>query len=128
VKSEKNAVARAWLGDSARFSVFQWHGETFSIPPHATRILTGQHCRNQAFVLGKHLGMQCHVEMTQKMIEQWCADGAREIEMEVAQHRAVAVQETSEILRVTPVKLPALHTLADTLYRKWVEGLISTNG
>ena len=59
-------IARHWLGDYAArpVTVFQWHGETFSIPPGATRLFANQHCANQMFALGPHLGMQCHVEMT----------------------------------------------------------------
>lgn len=62
------AAARDWLGDLERFAAFHWHGETFAIPPGATRILRSAYCENQAFVMGPHLGMQCHVEMTAAMI------------------------------------------------------------
>src|SRR3989338_10709641 len=35
-----NDIARDWLGDlPPEFEVLHWHGETFSIPPGATRIL-----------------------------------------------------------------------------------------
>ena len=51
--------ARRWLGDalddSGNASVFQWHGETFSIPDGATRILGNDYCANQMFALGPHL-------------------------------------------------------------------------
>jgi GMP synthase-like glutamine amidotransferase len=57
-------AAADWLGDAAGFEAFHWHGETFSIPPGATRLLQSAHCANQAFLRGPHLGMQCHVEMT----------------------------------------------------------------
>ena len=50
-----------WFGERAGFTAFHWHGETFSLPPGATRILENAHCENQAYVLGKHLGLQCHV-------------------------------------------------------------------
>src|SRR5581483_2513328 len=56
-------AARAWLnGLPHEFEAYHWHGETFAIPPQATRILESGACPNQAFVLGKHLGLQCHVE------------------------------------------------------------------
>ena len=48
------------------------------IPPGATRILQSAHCANQAFVRGPHLGMQCHVEMTETMIRSWCQQWAAE--------------------------------------------------
>ncbi len=71
-------AAREWLGDIDRFEAFHWHGETFSIPPGATRILKSTYCDNQAFVMGPHLGMQCHVEMTEAMIRLWCRQWADE--------------------------------------------------
>ncbi|MBT9613816.1 MAG: type 1 glutamine amidotransferase, partial [Burkholderiales bacterium] len=43
------AAARAWFGDAPdKFLSFHWHGETFSLPPGATRILESPHCANQA--------------------------------------------------------------------------------
>jgi GMP synthase-like glutamine amidotransferase len=65
---EATDAAADWMGDVQRFSAFHWHGETFSLPSGATRILHSAHCANQAFVRGPHLGMQCHVEMTDSMI------------------------------------------------------------
>jgi GMP synthase-like glutamine amidotransferase len=79
VQVESSETARAWLGDDLKtWTTFQWHGETFTIPPHAERILTGGACDNQAYVIGKSLGMQCHVEMTPQMIESWCSDWQKE--------------------------------------------------
>src|SRR5690606_17846385 len=49
-----NGIARAWIPGVETFETFQWHGETFSIPPGATRVLENPHCMNQAFALGKH--------------------------------------------------------------------------
>src|SRR5580765_2801529 len=74
-----NGVARAWLGELQSFESYQWHGETFSIPPGATRVLENAHCANQAFAIGKHFGMQCHVEMTAELIRAWARGGAEEI-------------------------------------------------
>jgi GMP synthase-like glutamine amidotransferase len=59
VQAADNGVAREWFGALAAFESFHWHGETFSIPPGGTRVLGNAHCANQAFALGKHLGMQC---------------------------------------------------------------------
>ena len=113
-----NAVARAWLGEERAFASFHWHGETFSIPPGATRILENEHCANQAFVIGKHLGMQCHVEMTPELIGEWLATGAQEI----AESRSPAVQRPAEIEKGL-AGLDALHQVADRLYDRWAAGL-----
>ena len=123
VKATNNRAAKQWLDDLSGFTAFQWHGETFTVPLGAERILASAYCENQAFVLGKHLGMQCHIEMTTEMIENWCSDGAREIEEEVSQHRAVAVQNPEQIRAAMPGNLPGLNAIARKFYEKWVRGL-----
>ena len=120
VRVADNGVAREWLGDLQAFETFQWHGETFSIPPGGTRILEGEHCANQAFALGKHLGMQCHVEMTPELIQTWIASGAEEL----AEHRkSPAVQQPAEMQRDVEARLDRLHQVADKLYDRWTVNL-----
>lgn len=115
-----NAVAREWFGDLERFEAFHWHGETFSIPFGATRVLTNAHCVNQAFALGKHFGMQCHVEMTEELIRTWVRGGAAEIRKSAA---SPGVQEPREIERRLAQRVEALHRVADRIYGRWLEGL-----
>lgn len=120
VQVQDNAVAREWFGDLARFESFHWHGEAFSIPPGGTRVLGNAHCANQAFVIGKHLGMQCHVEMTEDMIRSWLRGGADEIKKSAA---SAGVQSPLEIERRIEQRVEALHKVADRVYDKWIEGL-----
>lgn len=113
-------VARAWFGDApSKFLSFHWHGETFSLPPGATRILESPYCANQAYVLGKHLGMQCHVEMTREMIETWCAVGQQEI----AEAHSPAVQTAAQMALDIDARVAALNAVAVQLYSHWVRGL-----
>lgn len=112
-------AASAWFGDTSGFLSFHWHGETFSLPPGATRILASPHCANQAYVLGKNLGMQCHVEMTREMVQAWCAVG----EEEIAAARSPAVQTPAEMAVDMDAKLANLNTVADQLYSRWIAGL-----
>jgi len=112
--------AQQWFGHAARpFAAFHWHGETFTIPPGAERVLTNGYCENQAFVLGKHLGMQCHIEMTAEMIAAWCESGAREI----SRSRSPAVQPVDAIKSGLGLRLQALHRIADEVYALWIRGL-----
>jgi GMP synthase-like glutamine amidotransferase len=122
VRAEANPEAQDWLGASGRaYRVFQWHGETFSIPPGGTRILTGAHCANQAYVVdGLHLGMQCHVEMTPDLIAAWCATGGGEV---AAASASPAVSPIEAIRQETPERLTALTALAHRLYDRWSQGL-----
>jgi GMP synthase-like glutamine amidotransferase len=117
-----SVIARHWLGDFAEktATVFQWHGETFSIPVSATRLLASSHCNNQMFALGPHLGMQCHVEMTPEMIATWCGQWADEA-IAAADHASVQLPETmqADISR----HLPTMRQLSEQLYSVWIKGL-----
>ncbi len=111
-------AAREWLGDIDRFEAFHWHGETFSIPPGATRILKSTYCENQAFVMGPHLGMQCHVEMTEAMIRLWCRQWADEF---ATPGRSVLTPE--QMNERMEERLAAMRVAADRLYTRWSGGL-----
>lgn len=115
-----NEVAREWIGDLPGFESFHWHGETFSIPPGGTRVLESTHCANQAFALGKHLAMQCHVEMMRDLIESWLASGAQEIAESAA---SPAVQPPAEIRRNLDERVARLNDIATRIYDRWIEGL-----
>ena len=120
VQAIDSALARAWLGkDVFTITTFQWHGETFSIPAGAERILTSDVCENQAFVIGKSLGMQCHTEMTPEMVQDWCQDWAAEN----ADPTLASIQTPEEMLAATRNNIPGLNRLADRLYTKWLEGV-----
>ncbi|MCD6707891.1 MAG: type 1 glutamine amidotransferase [Thiobacillus sp.] len=114
-------AARPWLGDAATpMPAFHWHGETFTLPPGATRILESAWCANQAFVLDdRHIGMQCHVEMTPELIASWCEHGADEI----AASDSPGVQSPAAIQADLPARIARLHQLADKVYSRWIQGL-----
>jgi GMP synthase-like glutamine amidotransferase len=122
VRVEDSPTARKWFGDDLRdFITFQWHGDTFAIPRGGERILTGTHCPNQAYVYDdRHLGLQCHIEMTPEMIESWIKSGRREIEENRA---SPAVQPVEKITGEMPVRLPDLSANAERLYRRWITNL-----
>ena len=116
-----NPVAREWFGELSKFKSFHWHGEAFSLPNGATRMLSSPYCENQAFALGMHLGMQCHVEMTEDMVKAWCQTGAEEI----AGSSGPAVQSVEAMLMDLASRVSALKQVANRLYTKWISGLSS---
>ena len=118
VEATPDAAATEWLGDTARFEAFHWHGETFSIPPGATRILQSAHCANQAFVRGPHLGLQCHVEMTDSMIRLWCRQWAAE-----GVPASASVQTPEQMEENIGARIAAMRAVADRLYTRWIDGL-----
>jgi GMP synthase-like glutamine amidotransferase len=51
-------------------TVFQWHGDTFTLPPDTELLASSPACPHQAFLHGQQvLGLQFHLEMTPVGIE-----------------------------------------------------------
>ncbi len=109
-------IAREWFGDLTTFNSFHWHGEAFSLPQGATCILSSRYCKNQMFALDMHLGMQCHVEMTERLVRDWCSVAAEEL----ASISESSVQSMEEIEKDLPERVTALNMVAERLYRKWI--------
>lgn len=121
VEALPGPAAQTWLGDLQHFPVFQWHGETFSLPAGAELLFSNANCSNQAFALGPHLGMQCHVEMSETLIEQW-ADQWR-AEFARANADTHAIQPRAQLLGQTAARLPLMRRATDQLYRTWLAGV-----
>jgi GMP synthase-like glutamine amidotransferase len=123
VEVEDSRRAHEWFGDQLdTFTTFEWHEDIFTIPPGGERILTGEHCPNQAYVVDdRHLGMQCHVEVDAQMIDTWCRIGSGDIDDNIG--KSPAVQDARTILGLMPRNLPALTATASRLYTRWLERL-----
>ncbi|MEK7844878.1 MAG: type 1 glutamine amidotransferase, partial [Pseudomonadota bacterium] len=112
-------VARSWFDDLTAFQSFHLHVEAFSLPESATCILSSPYCENQAFALGMHLGMQCHVEMTERLVIDWCSVDAEEL----ASLNEPSVQSIAEIEKNLPERIAELNAVAERLYIKWIAHL-----
>jgi len=118
----ESGTAAQWFGHGVRsFISFHWHSETFSIPPGAIRILSSTHCANQAFALGPHLAMQCHVEMTPELIRAWCREWEKEVE--ALARRVRSVQTPGEMTASVEERTRTLNAVAERVYDQWVNGL-----
>jgi len=113
-------AAKDWFGDTDGFLSFHWHGETFTLPEQATHLLASQHCKNQAYSIGKHLAFQCHIEMTTEMIKTWCENGADEVSASLT---SPGVQTLDEIQSELNSRVPALNAVAAKVYSQWIKGL-----
>jgi GMP synthase-like glutamine amidotransferase len=121
VNVDDSTGGKRWFGHvPGSFTSFHWHGETFSVPPGAQRLLSNEHCENQAFALDMHLALQCHIEMTVEMIDSWCVSGAREIARSGA---SPAVQSVERIKADLERRLADLHGVADGVYERWCENV-----
>jgi GMP synthase-like glutamine amidotransferase len=122
VQVSDNEVARSWF-NTKTFDAFHWHGETFSLPQGATHLLSSDYCENQAWSMGVHLALQCHIEMTDQMIIKWGKNGADEI---MASLSSTAVQTALVMQQQAALKLPLLQAVATQLYTKWLT-CVATN-
>ena len=120
VETTDASAQRGWFGGRARFTPFQWHYDVFDLPAGATRVLTNRFNPNQGYVIDeRHIGFQCHIEMTRDLVDTWCTSGADEIAAPGMPPR----QSADEIRRDLSPRLLALHAVADGVYARWAEGL-----
>jgi len=120
VEVDAAPAGQEWFGGRRRFQTFQWHGESFELPAGATRVLTNRHNANQAYVVAdRHLGLQCHVEMTRELVESWLATGAQEL----PGASAPALQSAVDIAAGLDARVAALNAVADDVYSRWAQGL-----
>lgn len=87
----------SWFGGDGVFKAFQWHGDTYALPPGALRLARNEAAEQQAFLLeapggGKALGLQFHLEWTEQMARDALAEPG------VAPPPSSSVQRPEEIL------------------------------
>lgn len=109
-----------WFGPATHLPLFQWHGESFSIPPGALPLVRGVHCANQAYLWGeKHLGMQFHCEVDEAKVRDWLEAGAAEI----GASTSPGVQSVETILSTLEKDLAVSQAIASHIYTRWAQGL-----
>jgi len=112
-----NRAARDWFGDAdGPRDCFHWHGETFELPDGAVPLLYSELCENQAFVQGRALAMQCHIEMTAPLVREWARRFARQLTAP-----SNGTQSAEAMLENLDARISRLHALADRVYSRWIE-------
>jgi GMP synthase-like glutamine amidotransferase len=120
VDVETAASSRAWFGERTRFAAFQWHYDAFALPPGATRVLTNAFNVNQAYTIDdRHIGMQCHVEMTEDLVDTWCCAAAGEL----PPASTPTLQSEADIRERLAARVEALQGVASSIYARWTRGL-----
>lgn len=109
--------AQQWLGDAATLRVYQWHQQTFSLPPGATQVARNAACENQAFAFGPHLGMQFHVEVDAEKLDRWCREAPRPGDPRLAH---ASVQHEAAMRADTARHLAQSQATAARLYARWL--------
>jgi GMP synthase-like glutamine amidotransferase len=113
------AEARAWFGEPGEHTVYQWHGESFELPPGAKLLASNAACPHQAFAIGRHLALQFHVELDAHKLAAWSASVDPAYVRLQGAHPA-SVQTGAAMRAQAALALPAQQRLADRLYRRWL--------
>jgi GMP synthase-like glutamine amidotransferase len=109
-----------WFGGRAAFTTFQWHYDAFALPAGSTRVLTSAFNPEQGFIVDdRHIGFQCHIEMTRPLVETWLATGAAELPAVTS----AATQTDADIRRGLDERVAGLNALASCVYARWARGL-----
>jgi GMP synthase (glutamine-hydrolysing) len=116
-----------WLpaaGDDSLFrslprpmTVFQWHGDTFDLPPGAVQLARSPQCENQAFRYGPAAyGLQFHMEVTAAIIDDWLCESGNCGEL-----AEVSYIDPAVIREDTPKKLPTMELLGRQVFEEFAK-------
>jgi GMP synthase (glutamine-hydrolysing) len=96
--------------------VFEWHGDTFDLPPEATLLASSEAYTNEAFGLGGWgLAVQFHPETTAEMYDEWIGEGREELD---------ALGVDAATLRAEAARYNAGQvSAARELFGEWLDGL-----
>ena len=100
----------------ATAEVFHWHGETFDLPPGAVHLARSRACENQAFQIGRAIGLQFHLETTPATARALVEHARAELAP------GPFVQSKAEILAEKPGRYATLHRLQDDLLAHLLSG------
>lgn len=99
------------LGLPGTFDAFHWHGDTFNLPPNASRLAGSEWYPNQIFKVGLNAyGFQCHLEVTEAMVKNWAALYAKELTTQGGPIRP------ERVLEGLPQKARALQPIAEQVF------------
>ena len=116
-----------WQGVPTDTEVFHWRDTTLSRPTGADALIRSDQLRgdqvqgDQGFVLDKVLALQCHLQVTPKMVTEWVARYHEALDGP-ADGPSGRVQTETEITRALPQRVRALRRIADPVYTRWLEG------
>ena len=70
-----------FAGAGKAMRVFQWHGDTYDLPPNAT-VLAYSDLYPQAFRIKSAIGVQFHLEVDERLIRAWMKEYGSEVKAE----------------------------------------------
>jgi GMP synthase (glutamine-hydrolysing) len=118
---DSGEAARRWFGPVTQATVFQWHYESFELPPGAEWLARSDACPHQAYAIGPHLGLQFHIEVDVRKVTRWSLEDGPRWQQAARQHPTV--QDADTLRAGLQTELAAHQALADRLYAQWLQGV-----
>lgn len=94
---------------------FQWHFDTFTLPPGA-RLLAETDVGPQAYVVGRSLGLQFHPEVTPEIMEAWVQTYRHELDADGV--------DPDALLEETVRRAPISRNLAVRLLNRYLDAIV----
>lgn len=102
--------------------VFQWHGDTFAIPPGAMHLARSEACAHQAFRYGANAyGLQFHLEVDEPMIDRWLKTPDNVCELDTLKGEI----DPAGIAADTPRHMPRSLDLGRILFSGFIDLLVN---
>ena len=99
--------------------VFQWHGETFTLPESATLLASCKNVPHQAFRLGsRQYGLQFHIEVDEPIIRTW-------VDANKVDREHLGDEGVKRMLDETPKHIGQAHAFCREMTQAWL-GLLNT--
>ena len=93
---------------------FEWHHDTFTLPPAATLIAETE-VGPQAYVIGRSLGLQFHLEVTPQIVEGWVRGARHELD--------AAGVDPEAMLAETRRRMPETRRATERLLNRYLDGI-----
>ena len=93
---------------------FNWHFDTFSLPPGA-RLIADTEVGPQAYVIGRNLGLQFHPEVTPQIMDNWVHAYRHELDAEGV--------DPDALLEETKQRAPQARKTTERLLNNFLDGI-----
>lgn len=113
--TEEGVDDRLFMGLSDEFTVFQWHGDTFDLPPGSVLLASSKLFPNQVARIGSRAyAIQFHLEVTERMIMEWLEVNREELD------KLKGVIDPGKIVRETRERITGLQAYGRTVLERFL--------
>lgn len=102
--------------------IFQWHTDTFSLPPNAVHLARSAACEHQAFRIGDTVyGLQFHLEADQPLIARWLRTPQHARDLEQISGATALTQTVAAITAQTHENIDRATALSGLVFGEFIE-------